>query len=235
VLRIPFDRTKLFGRALIAPSIKESPMPILHGVALSPFVRKVRFACAEKGIEYENEPQLPFNQSPEYFAISPLGKIPAWQDGDFTVPDSSVIIDYLERTNPTPALYPEDSKLRARALFLEEYADTKVADVLGTVFFQRFVQVNFFQQDPDQEVIDKALNEDIPPVFDYLESQLGDDEFLIGNTFSIADIAVSSPFVNFAIGGEKPDAGRWPRLAAYVERIHGRPALKSIVEGDTAG
>ena len=210
-------------------------MPTLHGVTLSPFVRKVRFACAEKGIEYENNPQLPFNQPPEFLAISPLGKIPVWQEGDFTVPDSSVIIDYLERTHPTPPLYPEDPQLRAQALFLEEYADTKLVEVLTTVFFQRFVQKNFFGEEPDQEKIDQALNVDGPPVFEYLENLLGDNDVLVGGVFTIADIAVASPFVNFQLADEKPDASRWPKLAAYVERIHGRPAIKPIVEGDTGG
>jgi glutathione S-transferase len=57
---------------------------------------------------------------------SPLGKIPCFQDGDYTLPDSSCIIAYLERTNPRPALYPEDPKEYGRALFLEEYADSRL-------------------------------------------------------------------------------------------------------------
>ena len=50
----------------------------------------------EKGLPYELRPQPPFNQPPEFFEISPLGKIPVYQDGDFTTPDSSVICAYLD-------------------------------------------------------------------------------------------------------------------------------------------
>jgi glutathione S-transferase len=209
-------------------------MPKLHGVNLSPFVRKVRIALAEKGIEYEHEQVLPFGQTPEYFALSPLGKVPCYQDGDLTIPDSSVIIDYLERVAPNPPLYPTDPGQRARALWYEEYADTKLVNALSTVFFQRFVGPKFMQQETDQAAVDAALNDEIPPILDYLEGELDSDGFLVGDHFSIADIAATSPFVNFAIVGESADAGRWPKLAAYVERMHGRPHYKPIVEGDLA-
>jgi glutathione S-transferase len=210
-------------------------MPTLHGVNLSPFVRKVRVALAEKGIAHDQEQVLPFGQTPEFYAISPLGKIPVWQEGDFTLPDSSVIIDYLERTHPEPALYPTDARERAHALWLEEYADTRVVDVLTTVFFQRFVAPTFLQQETDTALVEETLTERIPPVFDYLEQRIGDRDVLVGNHFSIADIAVTSPFVNFRIAGETPDAGRWPKLAGYVDRMFARPAYKPIVEGDTSG
>ena len=95
-------------------------MPTLHGVSLSPFVRKVRVALAEKSIAYEQVPVMPFNQTDEYFAKSPLGKIPCWEDGEFVLPDSSAIIAYLERVHPEPALYPSDPKEFGRALWYED-------------------------------------------------------------------------------------------------------------------
>jgi glutathione S-transferase len=210
-------------------------MPTLHGVALSPFVRKVLVVLAEKGIEYELTPQLPFGQTPEYIAKSPLGKIPLWEDGDFCLPDSSIIIDYLDHIQPKPPVYPTDARQRARALWFEEYADTKVVEVLTTVFFQRFVAPRFLNQETDQALVELTLAEKIPPVFDYLEGQIGDQEFLAGGQFSVADIATTSPFVNFAIAGEQVDAVRWPALAGYVQRIHGRPHYKPIVEEALGG
>jgi len=209
-------------------------MPILHGVPLSPFVRKVLIALAEKSIEFENEPVVPFGQTPEYRAKSPLGKIPCWEDGDVVIPDSSVIIDYLENTHPTPALYPADPVERAAALFLEEYSDSKLVEGLTTVFFQRFVAPNFFKEEPDQAKIDEALNETLPPLFDYLEGRVGDREVLVGEHFSIADIAVTSPFVNHVMVGESVDADRWPKLAGYLERQFARPSIKPIVEAALA-
>ncbi len=209
-----------------------SALPILHGSNLSPFVRKVRVALAYKDIEYKAVQQIPFGAPPEYLAKSPLSKIPCWEEGDLILPDSSVILGYLEHRYPDPPLLPAESGPRARALWFEEYADTKVAETLALIFFQRVVRPNIFKQEPDQAVIDRALGESLPEVFDYLSGCLGDDEYMVGGAFSIADIAITSPFVNFAIAGEKVDAERWPTIAAYVERIHGLPCYAPIVAGD---
>ncbi len=210
-------------------------MPTLHGVGLSPFVRKARVALAEKNIQYEHIPQVPFGQPPEYFKISPLGKIPCLTEGDWALPDASCIIAYLERTHPEPALYRSDPKEFGRALWYEEYCDTTLVNALTTVFFQRFVRPNFFKEEPDEEIIQKSLTEEVPPILDYLEGEIGDRAFLVGSHFSIADIAATSSFVNFFHGKEKIDAGRWPKVAAYVERIHSRPSYKAIIEEEMSG
>ena len=203
---------------------------VIHGVNASPFVRKVRVALAEKNIPYELKPQVPFGQPPEYLKISPLGKIPCLQDGNYTLPDSSCIIAYLERTNPKPALYPEDPKEYGRALFLEEYADSRLVETLGAVFFQRVVRKVIFKQESDETIVRNKIDVEAPKVFDWLESQIGDREWLVGTRFGIADIAMASPFVNFGHAGEAVDAKRWPRLAAYLQRVHARPSFKALIE-----
>src|SRR5215831_7392353 len=105
-------------------------MPTVYGISLSPFVRKVRVALAEKGVAYEHDPVIPVNVSPEYRKKSPLGKIPAFEDGDKTLADSSVICAYLDRVHPKPALYPSDPYDYARALWFEEYADGGLVPVI---------------------------------------------------------------------------------------------------------
>lgn len=209
-----------------------SEKPILHGVNASPFVRKTRVALAEKGIEYDLVPVMPMGQSAEYKRMSPLGKIPCYQEGDFTLPDSSCIIAYLERTRPTPALYPKDPKPFARALWYEEYADSKLAETLGTAFFNRVVK-KMLKQEPDEAAVAASL-EAAKPLLDYLEGELADREVLAGSHFSVADIAVSSQFVNWAHAGERPDPKRWPKLAAYLERNHSRPSFKALIEEEKA-
>jgi glutathione S-transferase len=54
-------------------------------------------------------------------------------------------------------------------------------------------------------------------------------DYLAGGAFSIADISVGTMFVNFAHAGEKLDAKRWPKLAAYVDKIHARPSFKALI------
>ena len=111
-------------------------MPTIHGVNASPFVRKVRVAMVEKGLDYDLEPVMPIGVSDEFKKLSPLGKIPVYQDGDFVLPDSSCIIAYLERLVPEPALYPADDQDYGLALFFEEFGDTRLVDELTTVFLR---------------------------------------------------------------------------------------------------
>jgi glutathione S-transferase len=209
-------------------------MPTIHGVNASPFVRKVRVAMLEKGLEYDLEPVMPIGVSDEFKKLSPLGKIPVYQDGDFALPDSSCIIAYLERIHPEPRLYPVNDQDYGRALFLEEYGDTRLTDGLTTVFFQRVVRSKIMKLDADEALVSHALEELIPPLFDYLEETVGEDEGIVGGRFSIADIGIASPFVNFNHGGESVDAGRWPSLAAYLQRVLARPSFKSLVEEEQA-
>jgi glutathione S-transferase len=206
-------------------------MPTLHGANASPFVRKVRVVLAEKKVPYEQEQLVPFNVSAEYRKISPLGKIPAWVDGDRTLADSSVICAYLERTHPEPRLYPADPYEYARALWFEEWADGGFVTVVGPkIFFRRIVAPLFLNQPADEAAIQKSIDEELPPYLDYLESQVREGKPLVGNTFSIADIGVGTQFVNLHHAGVRTDAGRWPKLARWVEQTLSRPSFRTIVE-----
>jgi len=206
---------------------------VIHGVGGSPFVRKVLVALAEKGIAYESQPVMPGMTPDGYEKLHPLKKVPVYQDGDFVLPDSSCIIAYLERTQQNAALYPSDPQEYGRALWYEEYSDTKLTETIGPIFFNRFVKKNIFKQEPDEAVIQEKLGE-LGPLFDYLEGELGENDYLVGNRFTVADIAVGSTLVNFAHAGETVDAGRWPKLAAYAERLHARPSFKARIEEEKA-
>jgi glutathione S-transferase len=177
---------------------------------------------------------MPIGVSDEFKKLSPLGKIPVYQDGDFVLPDSSCIIAYLERVHPQPPLYPTDDQEYGHALFFEEFGDTRLVDNLTGVFFQRVVRSKIMKQDPDEALVEQTLRELVPPLFDFLELKVGDGEGLVGGRFSIADIGIASPFVNFEHAGESVDPGRWPRLADYLQRIHSRPSFKSLIEEEKA-
>ncbi len=206
-------------------------MPTLYGANGSPYVRKVRVFLAEKGITYDHEPVIPFNVSPEYRKISPLGKIPAFQDGDVTLPDSSVICAYLERTRPEPALYPKDAADYGRALWFEEYGDSGINSVAGgKVFFPKIIAPLFFNRPADEAAIAKTVQEELPPFYDYLEEQIGGRDYLVANHFSIGDIGVGTQFVNLRHCGVTPVPARWPNLARYLTGVLGRPSFKPLIE-----
>jgi glutathione S-transferase len=207
---------------------------IVYGSRLSPFVRKVRVVLAEKGVEYTHDEKVnPFAPSPEFKAISPLSRIPVLRDTDVpepnTLPDSSIICDYIEHKFPAPALYPSDPFARARALWFEEYGDSALAQAMGPGFFFERIVKRMMRGETDETICQHTLTQKLPPLLDYLEGEIGSNQFLVGGKFSIADIAVSSTFVNFEHGGGAIDAARWPNLAAYVKRIHERPSFQALL------
>jgi len=213
-------------------------MPKLHGVGLSPFVRKTRIALAEKGIAYDSDPVLPIGVSEEYKKISPLGKIPCYTPKEgVNIPDSSVIIAYLERTQPNPPLYPSNNEDFARALFLEEYSDSALAAATGAVFFQRLVGPRFMNQPTDEAAVKTAITETMPPLFAWLDAEIKGKEYFVGGKFSVADIAITSPFVNLLHAGETVESvapGKFPNLAKYVTAMMARPTIAALIEEEKA-
>jgi len=210
-------------------------MRTVYGVSASPFVRKVRVVLAEKGLDYQLEAVFPGPQEPAgWRKLSPLGKVPAFRDGDRTLSDSSIISAYLERVAPEPPLYPRDPYDYARALWFEEYGDGGLVPVFGAkIFFQRIVGPRFFGQTTDEAVVDRAIETEVPPLLDYLEGQLT-GEFLVGNRLTIGDIGVVTQFVNLRYAGVSVDVTRWPKLAAYVGRITARPSFAALIEEETS-
>jgi len=102
-------------------------------------------------------------------------------------------------------------------------------------FQQRVLGPLFFKRPADEAIVEKAANETLPPLFDYLEQELGGNDYLVGNRFTIADLAVGSILAQYRHARGEIDAKRWPRLVAYVERVHSRPSIKGLIEEDQRG
>ena len=201
----------------------------LLGVYLSPFVRKVAVVLTIKGLDYEQEPVMPGSDDPEFRAVSPLGKIPGLTDGELSLADSSIICEYLDEKYPQTAVMPATAESRARARFLEEYGDSKLVEIASVIFIEKFLNPNLFGKDADLERAAEAENELLPPLLDYLESQVPPEGYLFGD-FCTADISIVSPIFNAAYGGYTVDASRWPRYAAFVQRVAEHPAVITVRE-----
>lgn len=197
----------------------------LIGSPVSPYVRKVLAACAIKGVEVELDPMSPMYGNDDFERISPLRRVPVWIEGDLVLCDSSVIVQYIEETRPGPSLWPADPAQRARARWLEEFADTRLFDVLGwRLFFQIALKPRFFGTEPDAELVEKARDVELPEILDYLESQTPETGFLFGE-LSMADLSVAPAFLNARAVQVNVDPGRWPRLAAWLERVEAETPL----------
>jgi glutathione S-transferase len=203
--------------------IKESVM-ILYGAPVSPFVRKVLAYAAERDIALELVPVGIGDANPDFVACSPFKKMPALKDGDFSISDSSAIIAYLEAKQPEGALIPSSAQSRARVIWYDEFADTIVTPAGGKIFFNRVVSPKFLGQ-PGDEAAALAGEQELVPIYAYLEGVIPASGYLVDDKLTLADIAVASPFVNAAHCGIAPDAATYPKLVAYLASIQGRAAM----------
>ena len=201
----------------------------LYGANASPFVRKVMAVLAIKQLPYEHIPSMPFSGDPELAKVSPLSKVPALVEGDLNIADSKVICRYLESAYPEVPVYPTDRQQRARADWFEEYGGTVLAEAAAGIFFQRFMVPNVFKRPVNEEVVKKIIDEQLPPLLDYLEGQVPAERFLFGD-LTVADLALASPFVNAGYAQYTVDAAKWPKFSALVERVKAHSAMAPLLE-----
>jgi glutathione S-transferase len=208
---------------------------IIFGSTLSPFVRKVVAFASEKGLDFELKPRGLGDPDPEFVAASPFRKMPAMRDGDFTLCDSTAICHYIDAQYPERPMIPAEPKARGRTVWYDEFADTILFACGQKVFFNRVVAPRFLNRPGDEAAAEAALRDELPPILDYLEQVVPDDDgYLVGDSLTLADLAVASPFANFLHLNVELDARKYPRTRAYTERILARPSFRPLVEKEAA-
>ncbi|HTR00854.1 MAG TPA: glutathione S-transferase family protein [Candidatus Acidoferrum sp.] len=205
---------------------------ILFGISVSPFARKVLIYAAERGIALENRPLSPHADDAAFRAASPTGKIPALQDGDYTLADSSAIVQYLEAKFPANTLIPAEARARGKVAWFDEYADTVMFPVGTVIFFNRVVMPKLRRQQGDLKAADDAEANKLPLLLAYLESCAPAQGFLVGDALTLADITIVTQLINLEHGGVPVDAARYPKLAAYYARIAARPAFRALIDSE---
>ncbi len=199
----------------------------LYSSDASNFAARCRIVIGEKGLrEIEIVPPPGDGPaSPEYRRINPLGKIPALDIGGRVLVESEVINEYLEDRFPEPALLPKDPAARAAVRFVSRFHDLYLEPPLRALY----PQAEPAARDP------RLVAEKLPEVaarLDQLESILG-EPWAAGESFTLADCA-HAPTMLFArlrlplLGAPSPFAGR-PRLAAWWERVRGRPSVGKVL------
>lgn len=207
---------------------------IVYGPSLSPYVRKVLVAAAEKRIEVENHIVRPGDDLPEFREASPFGKIPALRDGDFLLSDSTAIITYFDATYPTTPLIPAAPRARARTIWFEEFGDTILSPAISKMFYNRIVLPRFLGREGDLAIADAAERDELPRLLDYIERVAPEASgFLIDDAFTIADISVVSPLANLLHLGRGIDPARWPRARAWTDTILARPSFARLLVRET--
>ncbi|MXO60242.1 glutathione S-transferase family protein [Altererythrobacter salegens] len=204
----------------------------LYGFPLSPFVRKVAVALAEKGLEFEWEPSNPGAPTEEFLKVSPFSKIPGFADGDYALADSTAIAVYLDAKYPDVPLIPAAPEARGRAVWFDEVVDTVLIPAAAPIVVHRFLRPKIFGQPGDEEAA-KAGEEAALKSLNYLEGQLGNDGWLDGE-FSLGDIALASSIKTLTYAGWSIDRAAHGKLCAWYDRVSARAAWQAIAEKEAA-
>lgn len=201
--------------------------------------QRILWLLEELGVEYqikryERDPQTML-APPELRAIHPLGKSPVVTDGDLTLAESGAIIDYLANRYGPHLLPPAGSPERLRCNYWLHYAEgSAMPPLLLKLVFDKVESspMPFFVKPIARGIARKVKSAFVTPQLklhlDYLESELAKSTWFAGETFSAADIQLSFP-LEAAAARAGLDASR-PRLMAFLERIHARPAYRRALE-----
>jgi glutathione S-transferase len=196
----------------------------LHCTLTSTFSRRIRIALLEKGIEHELAIvsfEKGENKTPQYLAMNPYGRVPTLQHDDFILYESSAILRYLEALQPQPALFPKDMRARALVDMNMKLCDVELTRYAGTIIFpKRFL--------PQDKWDTKAFEQARIPIQKHLTilgRDLGDREFLVGGSFSAADL-VYMPHLHFLhlMEVEVPS-----NVQAWAKRLLARPSAVATV------
>jgi glutathione S-transferase len=172
----------------------------------------------------------------ELRAVHPLGKSPVISDGDTVVAESGAIIEYLVGRYGNGRLAPApDTPQRLRYTYWLHYAEgSAMSPLLLSLVFRRMPKapMPFFIRPIVRGIAERVRSAFVDPQlklhFDYMEGELGRFEWFAGEQFSAADIQMSFPIEAGKARGVV-DSGR-PRLTAFLERIHARPAYQRALE-----
>ncbi len=184
---------------------------------------------------YQRDPKTML-APPALRAIHPLGKSPVITDDALTLAESGAIIEYLAEHYGAGSLMPAaGTPERVRCSYWLHYAEGSAMPplVMKLVFNRiRTAPAPFFVKPIARNIADKVVRTFIDPQLkshlDYLESELGPHEWFVGGAFSVADIQLSFPLEAFAARGGLGDD--YPRLSAFLERIHARPAYQRALK-----
>ena len=206
-------------------------MLILYGDPASVFVRKPRILLKEKRIDFKIDPIDIYEYiNDEFNKASPLKKIPALKDGNFTLADSSAICAYIDKKYPNPSFYPSEPKCYGKALWYEEYADTVLFQAVAPCYYQMVLVPLYYHRKPDIEAINRAINIHLPNVASYLDNELMEKQFLVGSNFTIADVAVVSMFMNMYLSGFQLNSEFWPNLSTYLDNHFKRESFSDCIK-----
>jgi glutathione S-transferase len=200
---------------------------VLWSHPFASFCQKVLVALYETGLPFEAR-LVDFGDPASagaFRALWPLAKMPVLVDGarGLTLPESTIIIEHLHRLAPHAGLLPRDPRLelevRLRDRLLDHYVHHPMQKIVGD-------RLRPDGQD-DPFGVEQA-REQLRSAYGVIEAELVDGRrYAVGESFTLADCA-AAPALFYADLVE-PFRARWPRLAAYADRLDARPSFVRVI------
>lgn len=195
--------------------------------------QRIVWLLEELNVPYEIKyyKRLPSMRAPpELRQVHPLGKAPVITDRGKTIAESGAIIEYLLEHYGAGRLQPTDKDERERFRFFMHFAEgTVMPQLVMKLVFSLISKppVPFFIR-PVAKILEKGINAKVlkpqlKNTFDFLENELQTRDWLAGKEFSAADVQMSFPV---EMGEQRVGFENRPRLKAYLERLHARPAFQ---------
>jgi glutathione S-transferase len=202
--------------------------------------QRILWLLEELGLAYEIKKYARDSKTmlapPELRAVHPLGKSPVIQDGDTIVAESGAIIEYLVGRYGNGSLAPQPgTPERLRYTYFLHYAEgSAMPPLLLKLVFDRVENspAPFFVRPIARAIANKVKDSFVLPQIRqhlaFLEGELASRDWFAGGEFSAADIQISFP-LEAAAARAGLDA-KYPKLSAFLERIHARPAYRRALE-----
>jgi glutathione S-transferase len=202
--------------------------------------QRVLWLLEELGVPYEvkryQRDAKTMLAPPELRAVHPLGKSPVIQDAGQTLAESGAIVEYLAERYGEGRLVPAaGTPERQRYRYWMHFAEgTAQPPLLLKLLFDRLDKgpMPFFVRPVARAIAQRAkagyVQPNIDRNLDFMEGELGQREWFAGAAFSAADIQMSFPVEAARVRGGLDE--KRPRLMAFLERIHARPAYRRAVD-----
>lgn len=201
--------------------------------------QRVLWLLEELGADYEiqhyERDKKTMLAPPQLRAVHPLGKSPVITDGDVTVAETGAIIEYIIDHYDGGRLRPASGTAEGRQFtYWLHYAEGSIMPLMVmTLVFRRVetAPMPFFVKPVARAIVGKVRNGYLGPNIkthlDFMEVEVGNTGWFAGDKFSAADIQMSFPVEAAKARGGLD--GR-PNLAAFLDRIHTRPAYQRALE-----
>lgn len=193
---------------------------------LSSFCHKVLIALYETGTPFEPRIVDLFGEAVEYRKIAPLGKIPVLRDEakDRTIPETSIIIEYLAQHYPgRTRLFPTDRDLCRQMRLCDRIYDLYVNVPMQNIVADRLRPAD--KKDPFG--VDQA-RASLKTSLDMIERDMAGDRWAVGEEFTMADCAAAPAL--FYADMMAPFRETHKRTAAYLDRLMERPSYARVLK-----